>query len=155
MMTSDEKTVVPALLKYVQSGLFTFGNLSNNVKLTVPQSGTSAIKKDGTLINPNSGNDVSSISWQAVVSYLPLEFFRIIESFPNIYTTEVFDKKYIRNPKLCAYERYETTNMWRPLMILNRCPSITQFDFEYIRYFNIQNFTKILNVLIARSQSHA
>lgn len=152
MMTSDEKTVVPALLKYVQSDLFTFGNLSNNVKLTVPTSGTTAIKQDGTLISPNSGNQVSSVTWQAVVSYLPLEFFRIIESYPNIYTTEVFDKRYIRNPKLCAYERYETTNMWRPLMILNRCPSITRFDFEYIRYFNIQNFSRIMNVLIARSQ---
>jgi len=155
MMTSDEKTVVPALLKYVQSDLFTFGNLAECVKLTVPTESTSVTKKDGTLISTNSGNQVSSIAWQAVVNYLPLEFFRIIESYPNIYTTEVFDKRYIRNPKLCAYERYETTNMWRPLMILNRCPSITQFDFEYIRYFNIQSFSRIMNVLIARAQSHA
>lgn len=150
MMTSDEKTVVPALLKYIRSDLFTFGNLSKNVKLTVPSS-TSIITND-TLIETSDSD--SSVSWESVVSYLPLEYYRLIESYPNIYTTEAFDKRYIRNPKLCAYERYDTTNMWRPLMILNRCPSITQFDFKLIRYYNIEIFAKILSVLIARSQHH-
>lgn len=146
MMTSDEKTVVPALLKYVRSDMFTFGNLSNNVKLTVPSA--------TTITNDDATSSDSDLSWKSVISYLPLEFYRLIESYPNIYTTEAFDPKYIRNPKLCAYERYETTNMWRPLMILNRCPSITEFNFKFIRYYNIEIFSRVLSVLIARSQNH-
>lgn len=150
MMTSDEKTVVPALLKYIRSDLFAFGNLSKNVKLTVPS--TTSIITNDSLIDTDTTNP--SMSWNAVVSYLPLEFFRLIESYPNIYTTEAFDPKYIRNPKKCAYDRYQTTNMWRPLMVLNRCPSITQFNFKFIRYYDTEIFPKVLSVLIARAQNH-
>lgn len=92
--------------------------------------------------------------WNVIVSYLPLRFYQIIESYPDIYTYEEFDKKYIRNPKMCAFEKYGTTNMWRPLMILNRCPTINRFDFEFIRYFDINVLTKVLSVLIARVQNN-
>ena len=93
--------------------------------------------------------------WNVIISYLPLKFYRIIESYPDIYSYEEFDRKYTRNPKMCAYERYGTTNMWRPLMILNRCPNITKFDFKYIRYYDINVFTKILSILISRVQNNA
>lgn len=148
MMTSDAKSVVPALLDYNRSDLFTFENLSKNVKLIIP-SKKSIVNANGEIIQTDSVN----VSWESVISLLPLEFYRIIESYPNMYTTEKFDKKYIRNPKKCAYDRYESTNMWRPLMILNRCPTIAHFDFEYIRYYNITIFSKILSVLISRSQN--
>jgi hypothetical protein len=149
MMTSDEKTVVPALLNYIRSDLFTFRNLSKNVKLTIPS--TSAIVKDNKVIETDSSDP--STSWMSVISYLPLEFYRIIESYPNMVVIEEFDKKYIRNPKMCAYERYGSTNMWRPLMILNRCPTIANFNFEhYIRYYNITTFSNLLSVLISRAQ---
>jgi hypothetical protein len=128
-MTSDEKTSVRDLISLERSDLFTFQNITKSIKLT----------------NPDSEQ-----SWYAVTEMLPLEFYRIIEGIPNIYTVEKFDPKYIRNPKMCAYDRYGTTNMWRPLMILNRCPSITDFKFEYIRYFNIENFQKIISVLMSR-----
>lgn len=55
---------------------------------------------------------------------------------------------------MCAFEKYGTTNMWRPLMILNRCPTINRFDFEFIRYFDINVLTKVLSVLIARVQNN-
>jgi hypothetical protein len=128
-MTSDEKTSVRDLISLERSDLFTFQNITKSIKLT----------------NPDSEQ-----SWYAVTEMLPLGFYRIIEGIPNMYTVEKFDPKYIRNPKMCAYDRYGTTNMWRPLMILNRCPSITDFKFEYIRYFNIENFQKIISVLMSR-----
>lgn len=127
-MNSDEKTKVLDLLRLERSDLFAFQNITTSVKLSTPD----------------------SEPWYAVIQMLPLEFYRIIENYPNMYTTEKFDIKYIRNPKKCAYDRYGTTNMWRPLMILNRCPSINDFNFEYIRYFNIENFQKIISVLISR-----
>lgn len=127
-MTSDEKTRVQDLLQLERSDLFTFRNITKSVQLSTPD----------------------SEPWYAVVEMLPLEFYRIIEGIPNMYTTEKFDPKYIRNPKMCAYDRYGTTNMWRPLMILNRCPSITMFNFEYIRYFNIEQFQRIMSILMAR-----
>ena len=129
-MTSDEKTLLPSLLSLEQSDLFTFSNITNSVKLTIPD----------------------DESWEAVINMLPLEYYRIIESIPDMYTIEEFDKKYIRNPKLCAYERYGTTNMWRPLLILNRCPSISRFNFDYIPYFNIEKFTNVISLLMSRKQ---
>ena len=129
-MTSDEKTTVTDLLALERSDLFTFKNMTSSVKL--------------------ANLDPESEPWYAVVEMLPLEFYRIIEGIPNMYTTEKFDPKYIRNPKKCAYDRYGTTNMWRPLMILNRCPSINVFKFEYIRYFNIEQFQRIISVLMSR-----
>lgn len=139
MMTSDMKTVVPSLIEYINSDLFTLENISSSTILTVP---------DSTNI------DGSIAEWETIISYLPLKFYRLIESYPDIYTIEDFDKKYIRNPKLCAYDRYGSTNMWRPLMILNRCPSITKFNFEFIRYYNITIFSNILSVLISRVQNN-
>ena len=130
-MTSDEKTLLPSLLNYINSDLFTLNNISSSV----------------TLVKPSS-EDSSVVKWDAIIEYLPLKFYRIIDSINGIYTIEQFDKKYIRNPKLCAYERYDTTNMWRPLMILNRCPTIMDFNFEFIRYYDIEKFTNILSVLI-------
>lgn len=135
-MDSEIKTITPSLINYINSDLFTLQNISSSVNLLTPNE-----------IDEIS-NDVKK--WEVVVDYLPLKFYRVIESYPDIYTLEKFDKKYIRNPKMCAYDRYGITNMWRPLMILNRCPSIMKFDFEYIRYFNISKFTSILSVLISR-----
>jgi len=137
VMTSDEKTLVPSLIRYIESDLFTFENISSSVTLEASE-------------NDILGNPAK---WEAVISYLPLKFYRIIDSIGDMFTIEEFDKKYIRNPKMCAYDRYGTTNMWRPLMILNRCPNIMDFNFEYIRYYNIEKFTNILSVLISRVQS--
>ena len=139
MMTSDEKTLNPSLIQYINSDLFTLDNISSSVTLTIP---------DGISI------DGSIEKWETVVNYLPLEFYKLIESYPNMYSVEEFDKKYIRNPKLCAYERYGLTNMWRPLMILNRCPTINRFDFEFIRYYNITEFSNVLSVLISRAKNN-
>lgn len=137
-MTSDQKTLVPSLLKYIDSDLFTFDNISSSVTLEADE--------------PDIlGNDISK--WDVVVSQLPLKFFNIINDINGISTVEDFDPKYIRNPKKCAYERYGSTNMWRPLMILNKCPNIMNFNFKYIRYYNIEKFTNILSVLISRVQS--
>ena len=136
MMNSDQKTLLPSLIDYINSDLFTLDNISTSVTLQV------------------ENTDSSLAEWDAVISYLPLKFFQIIESYPGMYTTEVFDKKYKCNPKLCAYERYESTNMWRPLMILNRCPNIRFFNFQFIRYYNIAKFTEVLSVLISRVQSN-
>lgn len=136
-MTSDQMTLRSSLLNYIESDLFTFKNISSSVILETSE-------KDIL------GNDSK---WEAVVSYLPLKFFRIIESIDDMVIIERFDKKYIRNPKMCAYERYGTTNMWRPLMILNKCPTIMDFNFEFIRYYNIEKFTNILSVLISRVQN--
>lgn len=141
-MTSDEKTVVPSLLSLERSDLFTIGNISSSVILN--------IQTDTNVSNETDNLDIASHKWETIINYLPLDFYRLIESYQNIYTIEEFDKRYARNPKMCAYERYGTTNMWRPLMILNRCPSITQFNFEFIRYYNIKVFTDVLSVLISR-----
>lgn len=134
MMSSDEKTLLPSLLKYINSDLFTLNNISSSITLVKPE-------------------DDVNVKWNIIIDYLPLRFYRIIDSISGIYTIEKFDKKYRMNPKLCAYERYDTTNMWRPLMILNKCPSIMDFNFEFIRYYDIEKFTNILSVLISRVQS--
>ena len=144
MMTSDVKTLVPSLIDYINSDLFTLENISSSVILQQQNDKDSNSQQD----------DVNASQWEAVINYLPLRFYQIIESYPNMYTIEEFDKKYLRNPKLCAYERYETTNMWRPLMILNRCPTISRFDFEFIRYYNIKTFSRVLSVLISRVQNN-
>lgn len=141
MMTSDEKTLIPSLINYINSDLFTLENISSEITLEVQKQ-----EKDEA--------ELTIQEWGVIASYLPLKFYRIIESYPDIYTYEEFDKKYTRNPKMCAYERYGSTNMWRPLMILNRCPTITRFDFEFIKYFNISTFTNVLSVLISRVRNH-
>lgn len=134
MMTSDQKTLIPSLINYINSDLFTLENISSEITLGVQNE-----------TDPNILDE-----WDVIISYLPLRFYRIIESVRDIYTYEEFDKRYIRNPKKCAYDKYGSTNMWRPLMILNRCPTINRFDFEYIKYFNIAVFTNVLSVLISR-----
>lgn len=134
MMTSDEKSKVSSLLNYIDSDLFTFKNISSSVTLEAPE-------KD--MLNEPA-------KWDLVVSMLPLKFFNLIASIDDMVEIEEFDKKYIRKPKLCAYERYNTTNMWRPLMILNKCPTIMDFNFKYIRYYNIEKLTNLLSVLISR-----
>jgi len=139
-MTSDEKTFSPSLIANIRSDLFTLDNIANSVRL---------IQEEDLRID----DELDAKIWDAVVSYLPLDFFRLLESYPNMYTTEKFDVRYNQNPKLCAYERYGTTNMWRPLMILNRCPSITKFNFEFIKYYNVAKFTEVLSVLIARNMT--
>lgn len=135
MLNSDQKTLLPSLIEYVNSDLFTLDNISSSTTLVVP--------------DENNINGALE-KWDVVIHYLPLKFYKLIESYPDIYTIEEFDKKYIRNPKMCAYDRYGSTNMWRPLMILNRCPSITKFDFDFIRYYNITTFSNVLSVLISR-----
>ena len=137
MITSAEKTLLPSLLNLIRSDLFTFKNITASVTL---------IANEDDILGNLSG-------WGAVISMMPLEFFDIINSMEDMVTIEKFDKKYIRNPKMCAYERYGTTNMWRPLMILNKCPTIMNFDFEYIRYYNIERLSSIISVLISRVQS--
>ena len=138
VMTSDIKTLVPSLINYIKSDLFTFDNISSNVTLEIS-------------VKDILDNDLSQ--WNVVISYLPLEFFDIIESIPEMITIEEFDsKKYLRNPKKCAYDRYGMTNMWRPLMILNKCPTIQDFNFKYIKYYNIEKFTNILSIIISRIQ---
>ena len=137
-MTSEIKTLMPSLINYIKSDLFTFENISSNITLEIS---TPKKKK----------NDMSK--WDIVISYLPLKFFNIIESIPDMIITEEFDdKKYLRNPKKCAYDKYGLTNMWRPLMILNKCPRIQDFDFKFIKYYNIEKFTNILSILISRIQ---
>ena len=137
MMTSDAKTLVPSLIKYIESDLFTFKNISSSVTLEASE--------NDILDNP--------AMWNVVVSYLPLKFYKIIDTIPDMIQIEEFDPKYNRNPKKCSYDKYKTTNMWRPLMILNRCPTIMDFKFKYIRYYNIEKFSNILSLLISRVQS--
>lgn len=139
MMDSDIKTLIPSLMQYVNSDLFTFDNISSSVSLS------------NTDQNDIRGNS-PLMTWGVVVEYLPLEFHHMIETWPDMYTVEKFDHKFACNPKLCAYDRYELTNMWRPLMILNNCPSIARFDFDYIRYYNPEVFSNLLSVLISRVQ---
>ena len=133
-MTSDEKTLLPSLLNYINSDLFTFDNIASSI----------------TLVKDSDDISLADERWDVVINYLPLKFYQIIDSITDIYVIEEFDKKYIRNPKMCAYERYGSTNMWRPLMILNRCPTIMDFNFKFIRYYDIEKFTNILSVLISR-----
>ena len=128
-------TLLPELLNLEKSDLFTFQNIAKSVKLNKSTADT---------------DNADGEAWYAVIQLLPLSFYRIIESIPDMYTIEKFDYKYLRNPKRCAYDRYGTTNMWRPLMILNRCPKITSFEFEYIRYFNIEKFSSIMSTLMSR-----
>lgn len=137
MMTSDEKTLLPSLLNYINSDLFTIKNISSSI----------------TLVKSNKNTLDDIVKWDVILEYLPLKFYKIIDSIDGISNIEEFDKKYIRNPKMCAYERYGTTNMWRSLMILNRCPTIMDFNFKFIRYYDIEKFTNILSVLISRVQS--
>lgn len=136
MMDSDVKTLMPYLLKLIRSDLFTFKNITSSVTLEAPET--------DILDNP--------AKWDVVINMLPLKFFELIESVNDMVSIEEFDEKYVRNPKMCAYEKYGTTNMWRPLMILNKCPTIMDFNFKYIRYYNIEKFSSILSVLISRAQ---
>lgn len=141
-MTSDQKTLIPSLISYINSDLFTLANISDEITLGVQ-------KED------QSTQESFLEEWGVIISYLPLKFYRIIESITDVYSYEEFDRnKYLRNPKKCAYDRYGSTNMWRPLMILNRCPSINRFDFQYIKYYNIATFTNILSVLISRVRNN-
>lgn len=155
MMTSDQKTLVPSLLKYIDSDLFTFDNISSSVTLVANEPDIIGEYEINKLISEGKAVDKSSYisKWDIVVSQLPLKFFNVINDIDGISTLEPFDLKYVRNPKKCAFERYGSTNMWRPLMILNKCPTIMDFNFKYIRYYNIEKFTNILSVLISRVQS--
>jgi hypothetical protein len=147
-MTSDEKTSVPSLMNYIHSDLFTIGNISKSVTL----------KKTQT--EPMVNGYQPPNSWEAVINYLPLEFFEMIESYntmntptTKMYQVEAFDKtKYRFNPKKYAYDKYGLTNMWRPIMILNKCQSILEFDMDYIKYYDMTNFSKIISVFISRMQ---
>lgn len=147
MMTSDMKSVVPSLISYIRSDLYTIDNISSSVTLSVP---TKEVVDDGSTSN----------RWECVISYLPLESYKIIEAYGSSTTgirmvrTEKFDKKYARNPKLYAYDKYGSTNMWRLLMILNRCASILEFDFDYIRYYDAAALSSLMSVLIARSKQN-
>lgn len=131
-MNSDQKTTISSLIALNDSDLFTLKNISSSVVLSVDD------------------DDNMMAKWETIISMLPLEYLRIIESYPGMVTIEKFDHKYDCNPKLCAYERYGMTNMWRPLMILNRCPNITKFSFTFIRYYNIEKLIEVLSVLMAR-----
>lgn len=162
MMTSEQMSVLPSLIDYINSDLFTLENISSNVKLSKLKEGSSIIVEETNTIWIQYQNE-SGVkqyrrastsealdSWLAITQYLPLKFYRMIESYNEMYYTEKFDTKYICNPKLYAYEKYESTNMWRPIMILNRCPTITRFNFEWIRYYDINQFSNLLSVLISR-----
>jgi len=63
-MTSEEKTAVPALLNYIRSDLFSFGNLSKNAQLIVPS--TTAIVKNNTIIETDKTDP--SLAWNSVIS---------------------------------------------------------------------------------------
>lgn len=142
-MTSDEKTLLTSLKTYINSDLYTLGNISKSVTLQVP---TREPIIDGYQ-PPNK--------WEAVIQYLPLEFFDLLESYNDansiLYRMEKFDTKYTCNPKLYAYDKYGMTNMWRPIMILNKCPSITMFRFPMIKYYDLNVFNEIMSVLISRA----
>lgn len=151
-MTSDEKTILPSLLKYESSDLYTIGNISKSIIVN--------LQNDEVTVLLNSAKDVPYIPphrWEVILNYLPLEFYRLIESYQTtynerMYDIEDFDPKYRCNPKRYAYDKYGMTNMWRPIMILNRCANITDFNFKFIRYYNIQSFSKVMSVLISRMQ---
>jgi hypothetical protein len=141
MIDSDINTLLPSLIQFVKSDLFTFDNIAKSISVTN--------KKD-----ERDGNNLPIGDWAVVIQFLPLEFYHIIESWPNIYTLEKFDNRYICNPKKCAYDKYETTNMWRPLMILNNCPTISRFKFDYIKYYDPEIFSEVLSLLIARVRKY-
>ena len=151
-MTSDEKTSIPSLLKYESSDLYTVGNISKSIIVN--------LQNDDVRLMLKNAKDVTYVPphrWEVMLSYLPLEFYRLIESYQtgmneHMYDIEEFDPKYRCNPKLYAYDKYGMTNMWRPIMILNRCANITDFNFKFIRYYNIQSFSKVMSVLISRMQ---
>lgn len=151
-MTSDEKTYLPSLLQLIKSDLFTFKNISSSITLEVPDSGMDLIpSSDSEYAKADVEKFKEGTSkWEAVVKYLPLEFFDIINSIDGMVQVEKFDTKYIRNPKMCAYDKYGTTNMWRPIMILNRCPRIQDFSFNYIKYYNIEKFSNVISLLMTR-----
>ena len=149
-MTSDEKTSIPSLLKYETSDLFTIGNISKSIIANLQNDEVQLILK-----NAKDVTYVPTHRWEVVLNYLPLEFYRMIETYQtstneHMYDVEDFDPKYLCNPKKYAYDKYGMTNMWRPIMILNRCANITDFNFKFIRYYNIQPFSKIMSVLISR-----
>lgn len=152
-MTSDEKTTVPSLLKYNSSDLFTIGNIAKSITVDLRNDEVRMI-----LRNSENVPYVPPHRWEVVLNYLPLEFYRLIESYQlgnneRMYEIEDFDyKRYRCNPKKYAYDKYGITNMWRPIMILNRCANITDFNFKFIRYYNIQSFSKVMSVLISRVQ---
>lgn len=166
MMTSEQMSVLPSLIEYINSDLFTLENISSKVKLSKLKEESSIIVEETNTVwvqyqdelgmkqYRRANADESMDSWLAVTQYLPLKFYRMIESYNEMYHTEQFDPKYICNPKLYAYEKYESTNMWRPIMILNRCPTITRFNFEWIRYYDINQFSNILSVLISRVKNN-
>ena len=85
MMTSDQKTLVPSLIKFINSDLFTFKNISSSVTLVANEPDI-------------EGNDLSK--WDVVISQLPLKFFDIINSIDDISTTENFDLKYVCGAQL-------------------------------------------------------
>ena len=147
-MTSDEMTSISSLLRYINSDLYTIGNISESVTLTVPR--TKEEQMVDYYIQPNQ--------WEAITKYLPLEFYEMLNSYNTngrLYRYEEFDHKYNYNPKRYAYDKYGLTNMWRPIMLLNKCPSILDFKFERIRYYDMTELTKIMSVLISRAQHSA
>ena len=162
MMTSEQMSVLPSLLDYINSDLFTLENISSSVKLSKLKEDSSILVKETNTVwvqyHDNEGmkqyrrasEEEAVASWLAVIDYLPLKFYKMIESYQDMYHIEKFDDKYRCNPKRYAYDKYESTNMWRPIMILNRCPSITKFRFEWIRYYDIHQFSNLLSVLISR-----
>ena len=86
-MNSEIKTLLPSLINYINSDLFTLSSISSSITLSTQES---------------SSDDKHS--WDAVVSYLPLKFYRIIESYPNMITYESFNKK---RKKQIAFEEYD------------------------------------------------
>ena len=152
-MTSDEKTLIPSLLKCENSDLYAIGNISKSIVLNLQNDDVRKM-----ILNSENVPYIPPHRWEAIISYLPLEFYRLIESYnlgvgKKMFYTEEFDyKNYKCNPKKYCYDKYGMTNMWRPIMILNRCPNITEFNFRFIRYYDIENFSKIMSVLISRMQ---
>lgn len=132
MMTSDVKTNLSSLINHQRSDMFSIDNISS-LK-------TVSIQGD------------SNIEFEVNMNLIPMEFYRLIESRPNMFTVEKFDKKFMYDPKGCAYARYGITNLWRPLLILNRCRSAMDFNLDRIRYFNIENLSDIMAILIGRKQ---
>ena len=58
-MTSDEKTLVPSLLKYIRSDLFTLGNISTKVQLSLDEE-----KLVNDVLNSHTNRNTSlSLRW--------------------------------------------------------------------------------------------
>ena len=72
MMDSDQKTLLPSLIEYINSDLFTLDNISSSTTLQVQ--------------NTDDEGNATLAEWDAVISLLPLKFFQIIESYPDMYT---------------------------------------------------------------------